>query len=435
MTLRVKYIVFIALIHSILLVFSFYWLKDNKMLFLVTEGLILLSIGASIWLYQDFIQPLKLIMSGIDSIKDKDFNVKFVKTGKYEMDQLIDVYNTMIDKLREERTLQQQQHFFLENLIQASPTGIVVLDFDQKIASINPKAQTFLAIDEAILIGQSLDETRHPLLQELADLPSGESRTVSLNGIEMYKCQKSYFIDRGFQRYFLMIEELSAELLKAEKNAYGKVIRMMAHEVNNSIGPINSILDSVLVYQAVEKPEYVKALQVAMDRNNRLNAFMRNFADVVRLPAPNPEPYDVNQLVQNVATLMQSRADENSIKIKVKTSPSPLVAAIDVQQMEQVLVNVIKNAMESIGQNGQTTLETDARTRTLRIQDTGKGIPKELASQLFSPFFSTKRDGQGIGLTLIREILLNHQFDFDLQTLDNGLTEFCIFFPQTNLKK
>jgi nitrogen fixation/metabolism regulation signal transduction histidine kinase len=429
MTLRVKYIVFITLIHSILLVFSFYWLKDHKILFIVTEALILLSIGISIWLYQDFIRPLKLIMSGIESIKDKDFNVKFVKTGKYEMDQLIDVYNTMIDKLREERTLQQQQHFFLENLIQASPTGIIVLDFDQKIASVNPKAQTFLDTEQPAVIGQALAETHHPLLQELADLPSGESRTVSLNGIEMYKCQKSHFVDRGFQRYFIMIEELSAELLKAEKNAYGKVIRMMAHEVNNSIGPINSILDSVLVYQAVEKPEYVRALQVAMERNNRLNVFMRNFADVVRLPLPNREQYDINQLAQNVALLMRSRAGENSIEIDVQTSRLPLVVSMDVQQMEQVLVNVIKNAIESIGQNGRITLSVESVTKTLLIRDTGKGIPKEIASQLFSPFFSTKRDGQGIGLTIIREILINHECTFALQTLDNGLTEFRISFP------
>jgi len=429
MTLKAKYITFITLIHTVLLVFSFYWLKDNKVLFIITEALILISVGISVALYQDFIRPLKMIMSGIDSIRDKDFNVKFVKTGKYEMDQLIDVYNTMIDKLREERTLQQQQHFFLENLIQASPTGIIILDFDNRIASLNPKAEAYLEIPASVLIGKAFAELRHPLLQALGELPSGESTTVNINGVEKYKCQKSYFIDRGFQRDFVTIEELSEELLKAEKQAYGKVIRMMAHEVNNSIGPINSILESVLTHQAVEKPEYVHALRLAMERNQRLNVFMRNFADVVRLPQPRCEVYDVNQLVSNVAGLMQARAGENSILLEVKTASQPLMARLDVQQLEQVLVNVVRNAMDSIGEQGKIVLHTDSLSRTLVVQDTGKGIAKETEPLLFSPFFSTKRDGQGIGLTIIREILLNHGFGFSLQTLENGLTEFRIVFP------
>ncbi|MDJ1504164.1 sensor histidine kinase [Xanthocytophaga agilis] len=428
MTLKVKYILFIALVHSILLVFSFYWLKDNKILFIVTEALILLSIGASVMLYQDFIQPLKLIMTGIDSIKDKDFNVKFVKTGKYEMDQLIGVYNMMIDKLREERTLQQQQHFFLENLIQASPIGIIILDFDQKIASINPKAAQFIDLTDQTIFGKALNEVSHPLLEALTDLPSGESKTVSINGIEMYKCQKSHFVDRGFQRYFITIEELSAELLKAEKNAYGKVIRMMAHEVNNSIGPINSILDSALTYKAIEKPEYIHALQVAMERNQRLNIFMRNFADVVRLPQPQREQADIHHIIRDVATLMEQQAIASGIEFNIDIPDLPFLVFIDVQQIEQVLVNIIKNAIESIEQNGKIEFISKPDLRTLIVQDSGKGISKEAAAQLFSPFFSTKREGQGIGLTLIREILLNHDCDFSLQTLATGYTEFRIVF-------
>lgn len=102
---------------------------------------------------------------------------------------------------------------------------------------------------------------------------------------------------------------------------------------------------------------------------------------------------------------------------------------IDVQQMEQVLVNIIKNSLEAIDENGAITIQTSyVPSRILRIIDTGTGIPPEQRGQLFAPFFSTKRDGQGIGLTLIREILINHGFNFNLESTGKGHTEFWIEF-------
>ena len=139
-------------------------------------------------------------------------------------------------------------------------------------------------------------------MQETDKLKSGESKTVVLNGITTYKLQKSHFIDRGFPRYFIMIEELTAEILAAEKKAYGKVIRMMAHEVNNTVGPVNSIIESALKaplpWQGANE-SLQKALQVAMERNQSLNLFMRNFADVVRLPEPNKKKINLHELIRS----------------------------------------------------------------------------------------------------------------------------------------
>ena len=175
------------------------------------------------------IRPLQTMMNGVEAIKDKDFNVKFLKTGNYEMDQLIGVYNQMMDHLREEKTMQEEQHFFLEKLIQTSPTGIIILDFDEKVQQVNPKACDLLGINEKEVAGKPVDELQIPIMQEIKNLGPGGSKTISLNGIHTFKLQKSHFIDRGFTRSFVMIEELTAEILAAEKKAYGKVIRMMAH--------------------------------------------------------------------------------------------------------------------------------------------------------------------------------------------------------------
>jgi nitrogen fixation/metabolism regulation signal transduction histidine kinase len=376
------------------------------------------------------IRPLQTLMNGVEAIKDKDFNVKFLKTGNYEMDQLIGVYNQMMDHLREEKTMQEEQHFFLEKLIQTSPTGIIILDFDEKIQQANPKACDLLGINEKEVVGKPVDELQPPIMQEIKNLGSQGSKTISLNGVHTFKLQKSHFIDRGFTRSFVMIEELTAEILAAEKKAYGKVIRMMAHEVNNTVGPVNSILQSTLKTPGLWEEENNKslqnALQVAVDRNQNLNLFMRNFADVVRLPEPVKKKVDLHKLIKNVTTLMERKAGEKQIEFQYRFFKEPIFISADEQQLEQALINIVKNAIEAIEEKGTIDFNTAGNLKELIITDTGKGIAKEDSENLFSPFFSTKKDGQGIGLTLVKEILLNHQFEFSLKTVEPGKTEFVI---------
>src|SRR5256885_12023881 len=129
MRLRTKYILFIALLQIVTLILSFYVFKDNKILFIISEVFVLVSIGLAWQLYNELILPLKTLMTGIEALKSREFNVKFRSTGKYEMDQLINIYNQMVEQLRLERTKQEEQHFFLEKLIYTSPTGIVILDY------------------------------------------------------------------------------------------------------------------------------------------------------------------------------------------------------------------------------------------------------------------------------------------------------------------
>lgn len=373
-----------------------------------------------------------MLLQGIEALRDRDFNVKFLPTGKYEVDELIGVYNQMIDQLRTERTQQEEQHFFLEKLIYTSPTGIIILDYNNCIQQLNPKALLILGMDEKELTGNNISNLNHPLFEQAGILKAGETITVKLSGITTYKLQKSHFIDRGFQRNFIMIEELTAEILAAEKNTYGKVIRMMAHEVNNTIGPVNSIIQSALksdeLWEHQPDNQLNNALQVAFDRNQNLNHFMRNFADLVKLPEANRKQTDLNQLINTVVELMQLTAKEHRVELLFTPSVDPFYIMADISQMEQALINIVKNAIEAIEHDGVVAFITDAQSRQLIITDNGKGISNEQSMQLFTPFYSTKKDGQGIGLTLVREIMLNHSFSFSLKTIAAGQTAFTIQF-------
>ncbi|MEZ5042320.1 MAG: ATP-binding protein [Saprospiraceae bacterium] len=429
-TLRTKYILFIILIHLVALVLTFFIFKAQPLLFIASEAIILLSLYFAYRLYRGLVQPLKLIMTGIDAIRDRDFNVKFQAIGQIELDKLIQVYNEMIEQLRDERRLQAEQHFFLDKLIQTAPSGILILHFDGQIASCNPTAVKLLKTERKELINKSLSELPGPLAAELANLQADMPHTININGIETYKCQKSHFIDRGFPHYFITIEELTDEKLQIEKEAYGKVIRMMAHEVNNSIGPINSILDSLHFYQSQLQPdhqeEYTNALEVAVARNQKLNRFMRNFADVVRLPSPHLESANLQQLLRDIHTLMQAYTGTKKITFQLQLPDSPITHPLDIQQMEQVLINVVKNAIEAITDEGEIQIRLQPKPLCIQILDNGVGLSQEQNTKLFSPFYSTKTTGQGIGLTLTREILRNHGFTFSLHTQPNGWTLFEI---------
>jgi len=210
-----------------------------------------------------------------------------------------------------------------------------------------------------------------------------------------------------------------------------KVIRMMAHEVNNTVGPVNSILNVALgtpdLWQDAQRGPLKNAINVAVERNQNLNLFMRNFADLVKLSPVNRISVNLNHLVLAVVDLFKIKAQQQGVSFDLQLTENPFLINADALQLEQVMINIVKNAIESIGAHGTIQIVIDPNVRQLQFIDSGKGISAEHIEKLFSPFFSTKKDGQGIGLTLVREILLNHGYTFSLKTIEPGKTVFAIY--------
>jgi len=414
-SLRAKIVAYLVLIHLVLAAISFFVLRENRLLLLAVEALFALSITLGYLLVRSFFVPLDLIRTGAELISERDFTSQFREVGQPEMDALIAIYNRMIGRLREERLKAQEQHYFLDRILAASPAGILTLDFDGRISSMNPSARELLGLTEEC-VGWSLEEVS----EGLASVPLGESRMLS-HGRRRLKVSRAELFDRGFPRHFLSIEELTEELRASEKAAYGKLIRMMSHEVNNSVGPVSSLLDSFRGYSdqlgEEDRQDFTNAVTVAIARLERLGAFVNGFAEVVRLPPPDRRPCDVRQLLDEILILLRPQLERRRIQAAwEKIEPTPPVE-LDRNQLEQVLVNVLKNAMEAIGEDGQISLRLvhEAGRPILRIADSGPGIPDDVQPLLFTPFFSTKRDGRGLGLTLIQEILTQHGFDFGLE--------------------
>lgn len=430
MSLKFRYILFIGLLHTILVVLAYYILIDRKILFLGAEVVIIISLYLSYELYKAFIRPISLMQAGTDAIADADFNIKYVKTGSKEIDKLIATYNNMIDHLREERIMMSEQSYFVQNLIEVTPIGIIIMDYDGKLSTINPSARKTLNITGEWQ-GQSLSSYPSELVFSINKMQIGEQGVIAINGMDKYKCQINEVIHQGFKRKFILIQNLSSELLHSEKEAYGRIIRMMAHEVNNSIGAINSIIDTVVEFgfEDPTDPAWKASLNIAKERNQGLNQFMANYASILRLPAPQIQKINLVQLLKKSGQLYLPKAKEQDISISFELPTHPVTISGDHLLLEQAISNILKNALESIGSDGDIRIICTEFPTQFIITDNGQGIPPEIASQLFTPFFSTKPTGQGVGLMLIREILQSHKAEFSLTTnKESGWTAFSVTF-------
>lgn len=430
MSLRFKYILFIVIIHFVLILVIYQLLEENKWLFLGSEILVVFSLILSYQLYKGFIKPIQLMQSGVDAIADADFSIKYTKTGSVEINNLIETYNQMIDQLREERTLMTGQSYFLQNLIEVTPLGIIIMDYDGKISNLNPSAAKILGIKDN-WTDKSLDQYSSELIPRIQDIPNDTPTLIEVNGIDKYKVQINEVVHQGFKRKFILIDDLSTEMLKTQKEAFGKIIRMMAHEVNNSMGAVNSILDTVVEYGFDENDDPVlkESLEIARERNVGLGKFMANYASILRLPEPQMKKMDLASMLKKSGQLFMPKAKELDISIEFDIPKHPVTINGDKLLLEQVISNIIKNAIESIHEDGDIKISCTEYPITFTIADNGEGIPDKITHKIFTPFFSTKPNGQGVGLMLIRDILTSHKTDFTLQTdPETKWTEFTVRF-------
>jgi nitrogen fixation/metabolism regulation signal transduction histidine kinase len=431
MSLKYKYVLFIGVLHIVLIVLIYFLLQEKKWYFLLSEFLMFFSLYLSYNLYKSFIRPITLMQTGTDALSDGEFNTKYVKTGSKEIDNLVGVFNEMIERLRQERTLMTEQSYFIQNLIEVTPIGIIIMDFDGLVSNMNPASKNILGV-RSNMNGQNLFALDSELIQRIKDINTSESIIISTSGIDKYKCQKSEVIHQGFKRQFIVIDDLSREMLASEKEAYGRIIRMMAHEVNNSMGAINSILDTVVEFgfqDSSADQELKESLEIAKERNLGLSAFMANYASILRLPEPNKQKLNLVHLLKSTGQLFQPIASEKDISIDFDLPNENVTIEGDKVHLQQVISNIIKNAIESIYNNGDIKISCSVSPKQFIIADNGSGIRPENEGKLFTPFFSTKPTGQGIGLMLIRDILINHNTKFSLMTdKETGWTEFKVLF-------
>jgi signal transduction histidine kinase len=435
--LSTRFLVYLVAMHLCFVGVAGWLLWDRRVWLLAVETFAAVSLGVGFLLLRDLCRGLQPLDEASRLLAERDFTTRFREVGQPEVDRLVGVYNRMADALREERTRNEEQQGLLARILDVSPSGVVILDYEGRVAYANPAAEALLGSSRGGLVGRVPGAGEGSLRAALGTLEPGSALIVPLQGARRIRIHRGTFLDRGFQRSFLLLEELTEELRESERAAYGKVVRLMSHEVGNTVGAGRSLLESSLAYAARLPPAdaatFREALGVVIARLGQLQDFTEGFADVVRLPRPRLGPCDLAVVAQSVATLLAPAGETRGTGLEVEADPAAPMVSADRTQIEQALVNVVKNALEAAGAGGRVGVRVGLQggRAALEVEDSGPGLLPEVAERLFTPFFSTREEGRGLGLTLVREVLRQHGCDFGLEGPPGGPTRFWILFPET----
>ena len=431
MKLKSLFYILACLLMVVWIMLLFLATRENGWKFYLVEGIVTFSLFYLLYFYRKVVKPLNSIAGGMDLLQAQDFSSRLAPVGQREADRIVSIFNRMMNQLKEERLHLREQNHFLDLLIRTSPMGVIILTLDERISMVNKAALAFLnEKTEEDMLDKTMDMLNGSLAEELTRLPKDTTTTIRLSDSHIYRCSPLSFIDRGFAHPFYLIESLTSEVMKAEKKAYEKVIRMIAHEVNNSVAGITSTLDTIDdALQTMDDTEDIReVMRVCVERSYSMSRFITNFADVVKIPEPQLEEVHLNDRVVACKIFMENLCQHRDIDLQLDLCEENPLVSMDTSLFEQVIINIIKNATESIDTHGKVIIRTSSVPLMLEIGDTGRGISKEVESKLFSPFFSTKPNGQGIGLIFIREVLMKHGCTFSLRTYPDGITRFKIFF-------
>ena len=435
MTLRTKLYGTLFLVHGGLFALALSMHERLDYWLLAIEAVLLASLFILFRLLGKALQPLAYIETFSNLLTEEEFSIRFSRLKQQELDLLIDQFNLMLTRLQQERLAIGEQKGVFEKLMAESPIGVVLLDFNRRVSDINASAEHLLQIDRARVEGKSLEQVQDSELKYLKGVEGNSHKLVIAEQGRRLKVGHYNIRDRGFTRSFYLIYEMTGDIIQSQKSAYDKLIRLMSHEVNNTIAITNSLLESCLTFKHQLNPDtrqdFEQAINIVINRSGSLNQFMQGYADVVKLASPIKTQFNLTKLIKDLTTLFFARCDELGIHIRFIETQEVYIHA-DVNLIEQALINVLKNAIDAIGQDGEIKISLSSRDGEVRleIKDDGEGLSSEVEQQLFTPFFTSKESGQGVGLMLIREVLNLHDYSFALANNDDGVgASFTLTMP------
>lgn len=398
------------------------------------EGGLLLALWLLWRLYVNLVKPVKTVGAGMDLLREQDYGSRLSPVGQRDADKIVSLFNDLMARLKVERLKVREQNHFLDLLIEASPMGIMSYGFSDKIVMCNSMARRMLGEDPT---GKRLQELSSPLAKVFLPLRRDESATVRLSDTMVYRCSHLSFMDQGYARPFLLIETLTDEVRRAERQAYEKVIRVMGHEVNNSMASIRSLLDLLdEIRPWGDDEDLTNAVEGCAHRAEALSSFISAYSKVVKIPPLKPVRMTVEEFFVPISNFLVSMAREKGVELSFSRADGQRYQEVELdgELMEQVMINIVKNAVESIlscGDVSDRKIEISlGAPAEIVVADNGAGISESAAVSLFTPFFSTKPSGQGLGLMFVAEILSRHKATFSLATSpDDGITRFSIKFP------
>ena len=400
------------------------------------EGLIVLFLACAVcglgiaWLTRHLGRSLDSLEVGLLNFSDNDFSVSIPEHGEGQLKTLAQLFNHSATKLRQERQYIYQRELLLDKVIQSSPNVMLLLDDHQRLIYANDAAR-HLFHKKGRIEGLSLDELLVDLPEVLALALKHEKNGLFAMGeddVETWYLSRGQFLLNNQQHNLILLKQMTRELNRQEVAVWKKVIRIISHELNNSVAPIASMVNSGrLLTKDIDNPKLTLIFDTIENRTSHLSQFIFNYARFAKLPLPQRRQVNWTQFT---AQLTQH------YPFKLTHELPEVDGFFDQGQMEQVLLNLLKNAHESGSNPEDVTLSIRYQTLvdgggfSIVIEDRGAGMSGEVLEQALLPFYSTKQSGTGLGLPLCREIIEAHDGSISMHNRSDGGLLVRLWLPQ-----
>ncbi|WP_444919046.1 sensor histidine kinase [Microbulbifer sp. JMSA003] len=386
-----------------------------------------LLIGLIRYILAPLTDTLKSLQNGLLNFRDGDFSISLVSPKDNELRQITLLYNEIGEHLRKERAHIYQRELLLDTVIQTSPQALLLVDQNDRIIYSNSSAKQLLNNGRPIQ-GLHLQKVLLKSPKEIASAiyswKNGLFNYTDIHGPHSMHIGNSTFVLNAQKHRLIVLREMTRELTRAEVEVWKKVIRLISHELNNSLAPISSLAHSgkMLVTKTGKEQALEKVFDIIADRCKHLTEFTQGYATFAKLPAPSCETVSWQDLVNRIMPIQAF-----SLKGTLPDEPG----YFDPIQLEQALLNLIKNSREAGSNSDDIELEINADSfgQKLTLSDRGCGMSEKTLEQALLPFFSTKEQGVGLGLALCREIIDAHEGQIQLLNRSEGGLTVCLWLP------
>lgn len=391
----------------------------SQVLFIGIAALLVITI-IYLWEHQ-----LKLLEVFFQAASHDDFSQRYNNNRLSE--ELVESLNNITEKFQQHRIHEQTENSFLKAIIRQVPVAILAFDQRERITSFNQAASQLLSIKSPKTV-QELSASFIELPHLLTSLSSNNFALHKMyrDGIAYsLKLSANHILLGNKNQTIITIENIGKEINQAEYIAWRNLISVLTHEMMNSITPIVSLADNcqdiltqpdLLALPAEtlkqELDDTKRALNTIAQRSQGIMNFVDSYRQLSKLPSPNIQRISLHELLSTITLLQQAKLTPLNINISVQTEPENLSLRADKQQFEQVLINIINNAADACKQQKHGEINITASLRSnhiiISVKDNGVGIEDKILEHIFTPFFTTKRNGTGIGMSLTRQIMHAH---------------------------
>lgn len=431
-----------------LLIFFGIWLYYSQDLLLapgILAAVVILQIIEMIYFVNSINQKLARFL---DSIRFNDFSSSFTSDSKKgnSFKAVNIAFNEVMDVFKQTRAEKEEQMLFLQVIIQHINSGIISFNSQGQIGVINNSAKHLLQIPQFRDIAD-LGKLSKELLSEVLDMKPGQRISKKINA-SLHLIIQSTSLKMGGESWTLLsMQNINAELQSNELEAWQNLTKVLRHEIMNSITPISSLVESLRTI--LEEDTYLQkegmlikrdgfqdmqeGLDTIANRSRGLVSFVNAYRDYTNIPQPKLVTVSVQSLFENVLHLMKEDLKINQIKVDTTIEPFGAEIRCDVDQITMILINLLKNASESLVQQADRTIWLSAQNQgdlgtVIQVEDHGPGIVPEAVERIFVPFYTTKKTGSGIGLAISRQIMNLHKGSLQVKSIPNERTVFSLNF-------